>query len=86
MWILFESNGAPRLNKVSRTIFFNNCPLAKPLREKLKANPLYRELADRYEIRMEQKRHRMDNICQKLRSQGKDIPEEIQNEAQYLNM
>lgn len=86
LWILFESNGAPRLNKVARTIFFNNCPLAKPLREKLKANPLYRELADRYEIRMEQKRHRMDNICQKLRSQGKDIPEEIQNEAQYLNM
>lgn len=86
LWILYESNGAPRLNKVARTIFFNNCPFTKPLREKLKANPLYRELADRYEIRMEQKRHRMDNICQKLRSQGKDIPEEIQREAQYLNM
>jgi len=86
LWILYESNGAPRLNKVARTIFFNNCPFTKPLREKLKANPLYRELADRYEVRMEQKRHRMDNICQKLRSQGKDIPEEIQREAQYLNM
>lgn len=85
-WILFESNGAPRLNKVARAILFNYCPFAKEVREKLKANPMYKEIVERYEVHTGQKKHRLDNLCQKLRTLGKPIPPEIEHEAEYLNM
>ncbi len=84
LWILYESNGSPRLNKVARTILFTYCSFSAAVREKLKINPLYRDLVERYDIRMGQKRHRMDNLCQKLRSMGKAIPVEIEREKQYL--
>lgn len=86
MWVLFESNGSPRLNKVARTIMLNYCTFPSNIREKLKANPMYRELLERYDVHMEQKRHRMDNLCQKLTVLGKRIPEEIEKEKQFLYM
>ena len=84
VWIFYESNGVPRLNKVARTILFTHCPFCVAIREKLKINPLYRELAERYDVRMGQKRHRMDNLYQKLSNMGKKVPLEIQNEKKYL--
>lgn len=84
LWVLYESNGVPRLNKVSRAILFTHCPFAVAIREKLKINPLYHELAERYEVRMGQKRHRMDNLLQKLYNLGKPIPVEIQQEKKFL--
>lgn len=86
VWVLFESNGSPRMNKVARSILYSYCPFTAQIREKLKENPMYREISERYEIRMGQKRHRMENICQKLRSLGKPIPEEIEREKQFLYM
>lgn len=86
VWVLFESNGSPRMNKVARSILYSYCPFRAQIREKLKENPMYREVSERYEIRMGQKRHRMENICQKLRSVGKPIPEEIEREKQFLYM
>ena len=85
-WILFESNGAPRLNRVARAILFNYCPFAKEVREKLKANPMYKDIVERYEVHTGKKKHRLDNLCQKLRTLGKPIPKEIEREAEYLNM
>lgn len=86
LWIMFESNSSPRLNKVARAIFFTYCTFTSSVRQKLRANPLYQELADRCEIKMKQKRHKIENICQKLRSQGKEIPEEIEKEMEFMNM
>lgn len=86
VWILFESNGAPRMNKVSRTILFTYCTFSKEIREKLGVNPMYKELMTRYDIKMAQKRHRMDNLIQKLHNLGKPVPEEIQKERDFLNM
>lgn len=86
MWTLYESNGSPRLNKVARTIMLTYCTFPSNIREKLKANPMYRDIMERYDIQMEQKRHRMDNLCQKLSVLGKRIPEEIEREKQFLYM
>lgn len=85
-WILYESNGAPRLNKIARTILFHYCPFARETREKLKANPMYREIVERYEVHTGQKKHRLDNLCQKLRALRKPVPAEIGREMEYLNM
>lgn len=86
VWILFESNGSPRLNKVARNILFTYCTFSKAVREKLGVNPMYKEIMDKYDIRMAQKRHRMDNLVQKLHNLGKKIPEEIEHQQEFLNM
>ena len=86
IWILFESNGSPRLNKVARNILFTYCTFSKAVRDKLGVNPMYKEIMDKYDIRMAQKRHRMDNLVQKLHNLGKKIPEEIEHQQEFLNM
>lgn len=86
LWILYESNGSPRLNKVARSILFAYCPFSRAIREKLGANPMYKDIVEKYDMRMGQKRHRMDNLCQKLKAQGKEIPEVIEKQRGYLDM
>ncbi len=83
-WIIYEGAGSPRLNKVARTILFTYCPFSKEIRNKLKANPLYKDMMDRYDIKLSQKLHHMNNIFQKIKNQGAEIPDEIQKQRDYL--
>lgn len=85
-WILYEGTGSPRLNKVSRNIIFTYCPFSKEIRQKLLANPLYKETMSRYDIKQSQKIHHFDNVFQKLKNAGIPIPEELQKQYEYLNM
>ena len=83
-WIIYEGAGSPRLNKVARSILFTHCPFAKEIREKLKVNPLYKDTMDRYDIKLTQRVHHMDNLCQKLKNTGVEIPEEIIKQREFL--
>ncbi len=77
LWILFESTGSPRLNKVARRILFTYCPQSKDIREKLKSNPLYSELLQRYDLKNTQKIHRLEQIRQKTPASAKLVNDEI---------
>lgn len=83
-WVLFEGSGSPRLNKIARTILFTYCPFSKEIRDKLKMNPLYKEMMERYDIKLSQKLHHYDNLFQKLKNIGAEIPPEIQSQRNYL--
>ena len=83
-WILFEGAGSPRLNKIARAILFAYCPFSKEIRDKLKMNPLYKDTMDRYDIKLAQKIHHYDNLFQKLKNIGAEIPPEIQGQRDYL--
>lgn len=84
-WILYEGTGSPRLNKVSRGILFTYCPFAKEVREKLKANPLYKDMMDRYDIKLSQKIHHYNNLFQKFKNMNVAVPKEIQDQRNYLD-
>ena len=79
-WVMFEANGAPRLNKLSRRILFNYCPFSAPIRTKLSSNPLYKEPLDRYNIQVQQHLHLLENIQKKLVAAGQKVPEELESE------
>jgi len=83
-WIIYEGAGSPRLNKVARGILFSYCPFSKEVRERLKTNPLYKETMDRYGIKQAQKIHHMDNLIQKLKNSGTEVPAEITEQREYL--
>lgn len=84
-WILYEGAGSPRLNKIARAILFEYCPFSKEIRDKLKVNPLYKETMERYDIKLAQTIHHYDNLFQKLKNIGAQIPAEIQAQRDYLN-
>ncbi len=83
-WIIYEGAGSPRLNKVARTILFTHCPFAKAVRDKLKANPLYKDMMDRYGVKQSQKVHHMDNLIHKVQNSGAEVPAEITEQRAYL--
>lgn len=83
-WIIYEGAGSPRMNKVARTILFNHCPFSKEVRDKLKANPLYKDMMDRYGVKQSQKVHHMDNLIQKVKNSGAAVPAEIAEQREYL--
>lgn len=85
IWILYEGAGSPRLNKVARSILFDYCPFSKEIREKLKANPLYKETMERYDVKLGQQIHHYDNLFQKLKNIHAAIPLEIQKQREYLD-
>lgn len=83
-WIIYEGAGSPRMNKVARTILFNHCPFSKEVRDKLKANPLYKDMMDRYGVKQSQKVHHMDNLIQKVKNSGAEVPAEIAEQREFL--
>ena len=85
VWIKYEGNGSPRLNRYARNILFTYCPFPEKLRTELHINPMYTDLVDRYNIRMAQKKHMMDVIYQKLTNSGHEIPAEIAQQKAFLN-
>lgn len=85
IWILFESTGSQRLNKVSREILFNYCPFSASIRDTLSQNPQYGELLQRYELKRAQKLHHLNQICKKLLFSNTPIPAEVEAEINYYN-
>lgn len=47
-------------------------------------NPMYKEMLEKYNLKMSQKVHHIDNLCQKLNNTKIDIPEEILNQKKFL--
>ena len=84
VWIQFESSGSPRLNKVTRGILCSYIPFGKAVRDRLKINPMYKEMIERYEVKQKAKVHRMDNLIKKVSNSGKTVPDEILAQMDYL--
>ncbi|WMC93175.1 Crp/Fnr family transcriptional regulator [Kineothrix sp. MB12-C1] len=84
IWVTFEADGVPRLNKVARNVLFTYCPFTKDIRERLRTNPLYKDILDRYTIRTSQKLHHMDNLYQKLQKSRLEVPEPIAEQRKFL--
>jgi hypothetical protein len=83
-WILYESGGSPRLNKVSRTVLFTYCPFSKDIRHRLKANPFYTDYVEKYDIRLKNKLRYMDNLAKSIKNKGHEVPAEIQETRRLL--
>ena len=85
-WVMYESTGSPRLNKVSRRILLRYCPFSAEIRNKIGGNPLFKESFERYRILNTQERRRLENVFVKIRNSGKEIPEELLAQQQFLTM
>lgn len=83
-WVIFEGNGSPRLNKIARQIMITYCPFDKKTRGTFAANPMYKEALERFEIKTTQKVHHLENVIQKIKSSGQEVPDELLNEVEFV--
>lgn len=83
-WVMFEGTGSPRLNKLARSIFVTYCPFPYDLRQKIAANPLFKSLIERYEIKLSQKLHHFDNVIQKMNASNIEVPQELSDTRNFL--
>ncbi len=84
-WILFESNGTPRLNKITRGILLKYCPFPRATRESLQQHPQYKESLERFETLHDQKSHHLNQYRKKLMLGSIPIPSELDAEIEYFS-
>lgn len=83
-WVLFESSGTPRLNKIARGILMKYCPFPAGTREALSQHPQYRELLERMNLQREQKLHHLNQLRKKLLLGSAPVPDELNAEIEYF--
>lgn len=84
IWVAYESEGSPRLNKVVRSIMAKYCPFPLEKRNALVANPTFKEVIEYYERKQGAKVHRIEVLIQKVKNTGLPVPDELTNELEYL--
>ena len=83
-WVMYESKGISKLNKISRIIFGRYCPFDTAIRENLKSNPAYNDTVEAYERHKAAQKKHFDLLAKSLIAKGHDIPTEIQESIEYL--
>ena len=85
-YVVYESAGSLRLNKVSRDIIFRFCPFTKGIRDKLQtSSPAYQKLIERYDIKLAQKLRLMEIVYSKIEKAGAAVPAEIKQQREFLD-
>lgn len=85
-WVLLESKGSARLNKVSREIFGEYIPFIKELRDPLRQHPSYAPIIEKFERHNAEKLKKATNIETTIIKHKGKVPEDIQNYLEFLQM
>lgn len=84
-WIVYESTGINKLNKVVRLIMAKYCPFNKTIRASLASNPIFEQPLAAYDRSIALQKRRIDLTIASLTAKGVDIPREIRETKAYFN-
>ena len=84
-FMMYESTGSSRLNKVSRGILFLYCPFRDDICQKLQGNGAFQDCLDKHRIHKGQALHRLNQILQKYQNSGNPVPEEIATQKELID-
>lgn len=84
-WVLSESKGTVKLNKIARQIFSTYCPFTEKICENLLTNGAFTESIQQYNIKKKQHLFHLSKVVQKYTAQGKPVPEAIENEIRLID-
>lgn len=85
-WILSESKGSVKLNKVVRKIFSTYIPFRAEICTSLMTNNTFTECIQMYDLKKKQQLHRLRKLVQKFLAQGKTVPDVIENQIRLIDM
>lgn len=72
-WIMFESAGVQRLNRVARRIFCESCPFSMEVRKKLGRNPAFGKILDSDSTKRLKKQKELERRIYSLERKGVSI-------------
>ena len=84
-WILSESKGSVKLNKVVRKIFSTYIPFNAEICNSLLTNNTFTESIQMYDMKKKQQLHRLRKLIQKFLAQGKTVPDVIENQIHLID-
>jgi hypothetical protein len=84
-WILYESKGSVKLNKVVRQIMADYVPFPAQICETLGSNGAYTDAMQHYITKKRQQLHRLEQLVQKCQSHGTPVPDALEAQIQLLN-
>lgn len=84
-WVLRESVGAMRLNRVARSILFTYCPFSPEIAESVLVQNSYQEAARRYMTEKRKQEKAIVIVEKKFEQNGVEVPEEIKRTKKYLS-
>lgn len=84
-YMMYESQGALRLNRVSREIVFKYCPFCKNVRDSLATNPQYQKNIEIFNKKNAHAAHLYEISLGRLQKAGIVIPEELLKYRDYLH-
>lgn len=84
-WILSESKGSIKLNKIVRRIFSTYIPFREEICANLVTNNNFTESIQQYELKKKQQLHRLRKLVQKFLAQGKSVPDAIENQIRLID-
>lgn len=84
-YILYESTGSCRLNRVVRGILFRHCPFCQSIQTSLQGNGAFQEILDRHRIKNAQAIHRLNQIQLKYQNSRAAFPDELTNQKDMLS-
>ncbi|QHQ60366.1 hypothetical protein Ana3638_05925 [Anaerocolumna sedimenticola] len=76
-WIKGEATGALRLNRVAREILATYCPFGKPIRDRIKGQPLFADAMERFTRNTLKKKKELELRFRALEKEGGEITEEL---------
>lgn len=85
-WILYESKGAVKLNKVARQILSTYIPFPASICEDIATNGAFTEVMRLYNLKKKQQLHHLQKVVQKCLSQGKPVPEPLENHIKLIDL
>ncbi|MGB8451167.1 MAG: cyclic nucleotide-binding domain-containing protein [Anaerocolumna sp.] len=76
-WIKGEATGALRLNKVAREMFATYCPFGKPIRDRIKGQPLFADAMERFSRNTLKKKKELELRYRAIEKEGGELTEEL---------
>ena len=84
-WILYESKGSVKLNKIVRRMFSTYIPFRAEICSSLLTNNTFTESIQLYDMKKKQQLHRLRKLIQKFLAQGKSVPDVIENQIHLID-
>ena len=86
VWMIYEALGSFRLNKVVRRILATYCPFAKEFRDRLKDNPMVKDLFSNDSKVFSAKAKHLDIVLTSIQRKGHEVPKELEDYRNFLQM
>lgn len=83
-WILRESTGVVKLNRVAREILYTYCPFADDKAKDILEQTTFRDAARRYIVERGKREKQMISVLRKYEKSNMDVPEEVEETRRLI--